>query len=145
MTFCHQKFKHCFVACCASLLGQSSIADQEAIIAKLPVELQKGKADEGVPNTSREVFSVVCGLGLTTNRYLLVSTGASYGGITQFLKDNKTQAQKMMVFTKHPTNHCMRIKEIFDDKIVVMNPEEFDYTLMTWPVFEATQPTILLL
>ncbi len=39
----------------------------------------------------------------------------------------------------------MRIKEIFDDKIVVMNPEEFDYTLMTWPVFEATQPTILLL
>jgi len=39
----------------------------------------------------------------------------------------------------------MRIQDVADDKISVMNPEEYDFSSMTWPDFEATQPTILLL
>lgn len=145
MTFCHQKFKHCFVACCASALGQSTTADQEVIVARFPVELQKGAADEGVPKTSNEVFSVLLGLGLSANPGLVISTGTSFSGVTQFLKAHRPHAERMMILTKHPTNHCMRIQDIADDKISVMNPEEHDLSSMTWPDFEATQPTILLL
>jgi hypothetical protein len=145
MIFCHQKFKHCFVASCASVLGQSTIADQEAIVARFPVELQKGTADEGVPKTSKEVFAVLLGLGLSANPSLVISTGTSFGGITQFLKDNRPHAERMMIFTRHPTNHCIRIKEIADGEIVVMNPEKHDFSPMTWQEFEDSQPTILLL
>ena len=145
MTFCHQKFKHCFVACCASMLGQSSIIDQEFIVTRFATELQKGMPDEGVPNTSKEVFAVVVGLGLSLSPSVLISTGDSYSEVTQFLKNNRRHAQRMMIFTKHPTNHCLRIKTISDEGMTIMNPELYDFTSMTWAEFEAKLPAILLL
>jgi ABC-type bacteriocin/lantibiotic exporter with double-glycine peptidase domain len=145
MTFCHQKYKHCFVACCASALNQSSISEQEAIVARFPVELQKGTVDEGVPKTSREVFSVVIGLNLSANPGIIVSTEATFRSITEFLKAHRQHGERMMILTKHPTNHCIRVKEINDDRISVMDPEANDFTQMTWQEFEAKQPAILLL
>jgi hypothetical protein len=145
MIFTHQKFKHCFVACCASFLGKNSVADQESIVAQFPVALQRGTEDEGVAKTSREVYCVIMGLGLSVNPGLVFATTNSYAGITQFLKSQKTQAQKMMFFTKHPTNHSIRIKDVTEEGIIVMDPAQFDFTSMTWAEFEATKPTILCL
>lgn len=145
MIHVRQKHKHCFVACCASVLGQSSIADQEAIVSRFPTELQKGTANEGVPNTSKEVFAVIVGLGISLNPSLLVSTGSSYSGIADFLRANRQHAERMMIFTKHPTNHCLRIREIRDDGLTIMNPELHDFSPMSWQEFEATLPAILLL
>lgn len=145
MIHVRQKFKHCFVACCASALEQNIIADQEAIVARFPTELQNGTPDEGVPNTSKEVFVVVIGLGLSLNPNILFSTGSSYSGVTDFLRANRQHAERMMIFTKHPTNHCLRIREIRDDGLTIMNPELHDFSPMTWQEFEATLPAILLL
>jgi hypothetical protein len=114
-------------------------------VAQFSTELQQGTSDEGVANTSKEVFVVVLGLGLSANPGLLAATGSSYAAITQFLKANRPHAERMMFFTKHPTNHAMRIKEIADDGVTVMDPEQYDFTTMTWPEFEARQPTLLLL
>jgi hypothetical protein len=65
MKFCRQKFKHCFVACCASILGKDTNADQEAIVAQFPKELQQGKEDEGVAKSLEDVYAVVQGLGIS--------------------------------------------------------------------------------
>ena len=46
MTFCHQRTKHyCFVACCASLLDESTDAFQESIVNRFPDDLRKSFDD----------------------------------------------------------------------------------------------------
>jgi hypothetical protein len=45
MVFCKQKHKHCFAACCASLLNKSTVRFQESMVRRFPKELQKGTGD----------------------------------------------------------------------------------------------------
>jgi hypothetical protein len=69
MTFCHQKTRHyCFVACCASLLNESTDAFQESIVDRFRADLGKGTATEGVPTSEKAPGNVLVGLALTKQR-----------------------------------------------------------------------------
>jgi hypothetical protein len=55
------------------------------------------------------------------------------------------QPEKKMIFTTHPTNHCLGIKSISEQGMVIMDPQQNDFTPMDWPLFESKKPLILLL
>src|SRR4051812_44293392 len=118
MIFCAQKHQHCFVACCASLLGKNDVAFQEKIVADYPKDLRHGMKDEGVPATSVEINNIVIGLNLSSNPQYVVSTIPSYSPISDFLKVRRNLAGKAFIFTRQPTNHSVVIKEIHDNKLV---------------------------
>jgi hypothetical protein len=145
MIFAHQKPKHCFVACCASLLGKSDVASQEAIVNQFPADLQKGTSDEGVPQTSTEANNVLMGLGLSKQPHWVESMTPSFTPLSDLLRGNKQLKERALIATKHPTNHCIGIKEIHDDKLTVMDPEKSDFDDITYQEFESRRPVLIIL
>lgn len=147
MIFCSQKPNHCFVACCASLLGKADIAAQESIVAQFPKELRKGTAGEGVPEKDTDTKTVVEGLGLSKDAKHVGTSAGNYFELSELLKKNKGFGEKILIFTTSPTNHCIAIKEIHDDKLIVMDPEnkKKNFSELTFAEFEAYKPTLFIL
>jgi len=147
MVFCKQKYKHCFVACCASLIGKSDIASQEEIVKTFPHELQKGKGIEieGMALGREEAKTVLKGLKISKNPEFYEMELVMLSGN---LKRNKIALkEKVIIFRREPTKHCIVIKEIFDDKMKVMDPHQQynDFRTMEYSELEDSDPIILLL
>jgi hypothetical protein len=143
--FCKQKYKHCFVACCAALLDQTTENDQIAIVAKFPLDLQQGLADEGVVKTTIEAANVVKGLGLANNPGHLSTSSGAYDAVADSLWANPQLAGKCFIFTTHPSNHCIAVKDINVGDLVVMDPSTNDFTTMSRAEFVASKPSLYIL
>jgi hypothetical protein len=145
MEFCHQKHKHCFVACCAALLGKSDIVFQESIVDRFQDELQKGTDDEGVPKSPAAVINVLNGLRLSKDPSIVQSTSADFTDMPLFIHDNASDISRMIIGTQFPTKHCMLIKELVVGGMTVMDPSHFDFSFLNWQEFTAMKPEIILL
>lgn len=65
VTHVRQKFKHCFEACLVSTLEDKRLRERQAeIVTQFPIQLLKGSADEGVPQTIGDINEVIVGFGL---------------------------------------------------------------------------------
>lgn len=143
MTFCPQKFKHCFVACCASLLDQASIKSQEDIVRRFPAELQQGTSDEGVPTTLMAIERVLTGLELSNEPLLAKSERDDFSDMPELIRANVSE--RMMIWTQNPTKHCLLIKEVLNDGLIVMDPSLADFSAVSWSELMAKEPMLVVL
>lgn len=142
VVFVRQKFKHCFVACCASMLGRSDIECQLEIVRQFPLELQLGDEDEGVPKDLSDAIHIIKKLGISSNPACYENPSPPF---EDQLKANTQLEEKVFILTRYPSNHCIGIKKIFPDCLLVMDPEYFHYRTMTWKEFNESDPRLLVL
>lgn len=140
-----QKHKHCTVACIASILNEPDISFQESLVEKYPLELQKGKEHEGCPRSTNDLEFILKDVGVSQNPTHIASLVPSYQPIVDAIRAHKQWEEKCFLLTKSPTNHCMVVKEIKDDEIVLMNPEEDDPLHISFAELLNREPTVMVL
>ena len=135
---------HCFVACVASaLLDGGTNTSQESIVEKFPVELQKDSSDKsGVPKNWSAVETVITGLGLakSVERKQVLAADAKV-----FLTGNKNMAEQTFLETTKQGTHCVRLCEIRDDGVSIMEPMDGKIWPWDWATFEREYHALVIL
>jgi hypothetical protein len=134
---------HCFVACVASALLDEGYAKlQDLIVDRFQVELRRDSPDKsGVPKEFTDVEAVLKGLNLAVSvtRDLRPAHEAK-----SFLMDNRHMASRILIGTT-PGTHCVRLCEIRDDGVTIMEPNDGNFHPWTWAEFENEYRALVLL
>jgi hypothetical protein len=129
---------YCFVACLASaLLDEGYDKLQELIVDRFPGELKAPPpAKIGVPPNWADNPKIIKGLRLSDT--VKFDQPAAKDAI-DFLKKNKHLAQRIFINTNGHGGgfHCVRLWEVRDDSVTVMNPTNGKFEVWNWPQFEA--------
>jgi hypothetical protein len=135
---------HCFVACVASaLLDEGYDKLQDLIVDKFQTELRKDSPDKsGAPKEFTDVEAVLKGLNLAVSvtRDLRPAQEAKH-----FLMDNRHMASRIFIETTPQGTHCVRLCEVRDDGVTVMEPNDGDFHPWTWAEFEKEHHALVLL
>jgi len=136
---------HCFVACVASaLLDEGYDKLQDLIVDGLPSGLGKDTPDKsGVLKAFADVEAVLKGsvrwprregllnLAVSVKRELMPAHDAK-----KFLMSSRDMARWIFIETTPQGSHCVRLCEIRDDGITIMEPMDGNFYPWTWPQFE---------
>jgi hypothetical protein len=133
MTPIHQKTPdYCFVACVASaLLDEGYDKLQDLIVERFPNELKQPSPQKvGVPATWSNSERVIkqLGLAVTANFHKWPVEEA-----INFLKANKHMAKWIFINTNAKGYHLVRLSEVRDAGITVMDPTDGTIKDWTWP------------
>jgi hypothetical protein len=141
---------YCFVACVASALldeGNEKLLEdigykreehdenynrlQDLIVSKFPQELQRDGSNPGIPKKHDDVKKVLVGLKLATSvEWKQISANEA----KKYLLNNKHKTKSIFI-APNPT-HCVRLSEISDDGVTIMDPTEKDFKKKSWNDFE---------
>ena len=135
---------HCFVACIASaLLDEGYDKLQELIVDGFPSGLGKDSPDKsGVPKEFTDVEAVLKGsvrwprrhgslnLAVSVKRELMAAHDAQ-----NFLMSSRDMARWIFIETTPPGTHCVRLCEVRDDGVTIMEPTDGNFHDWTWAQF----------
>jgi hypothetical protein len=132
---------YCFVACVASMLldqGDNEKPDdlQDSIVTQFPTDLRKNHPEKSGSPPERDfgsVIRVVTGLGLATTASWVMPPFAE---MTTFLRNNIHLAQRIFVIIPCPGFHCVRLSEVTDTSIEVMDPHDGQFHHWAWDTFQ---------
>jgi hypothetical protein len=145
---------HCLVACIASaLLDEGYDKLQELIVDGFPSGLGKDSPDKsGVPKQFTDVEAVLKGsvrwprrhgslnLAVSVKRELMAAHDAK-----NFLMSSRDMARWILIETIRQAMHCVRLCEIRDDGVTIMEPMDGNFYPWTWPQFENEYRALVLL
>jgi hypothetical protein len=132
----HQKTPdYCFVACVASArLDEGYDKLQDLIVDRFPNELkQRPPGKIGVPATWSDSERVIkeLGLAVTVNFHQWPVQQA-----IDFLRKEKHMARWIFINTKAQGFHLVRLSEVRDDGITVMDPSDGCLKTWSWSEFQ---------
>jgi hypothetical protein len=128
---------YCFVACVASALLDEGYAKlQDLIVARFPDQLQKPPpAKIGIPPEWLHAETVFKELGLA------VKANFHQWPVQEaidFLKNERRMARWIFINTKdHEQFHLVRVSEVRDHEVIVMDPSDGSFPHWSWSQFEA--------
>jgi hypothetical protein len=145
---------HCFVACVVSaLLDEGYDRLQDLIVDGLPSGSGKGSPDRsGVPKELTDVEAVLRGsvrwprrhdslnLPVSVKRELMAVHDAK-----KFLMSSRDMARWILIETTLRGTHCVRLCEIRDDGVTIMEPNDGNFHPWTWAEFENEYRALVLL
>ena len=145
---------HCFVACVVSaLLDEGYDRLQDLIVDGLPSGPGKGSPDRsGAPKDLTDVEAVLKGsvrwprrhdslnLPVSVKRELMAAHDAK-----KFLMSSRDIARWILIETTLQGTHCVRLCEICDDGVTIMEPMDGNFYPWTWPQFENKYRALVLL
>jgi hypothetical protein len=134
---------YCFVACVASaLLEDNGYAKlQDLIVDRFPAELRKGTPQAGVPTNWDDLEAVIRGLNLAASAE---RKDVSADDAKDILLKNKHMARWIFIETDPTGTHCVRVREISDDGISVMDPADSE-PQWDWAEFKAKYRSLVLI
>ena len=142
MIFVRQKTKHCAIACLVSALEEKRLDDlQSAIVAQFPKQCSAGTENEGMVYDTNDFMHLVLSLGLAQSVHFEFSPEKVR---PLLLKNAKADPRRMFLMAEFPTNHTVRVKEIRDDGIEVMDPG-VGFTFWPWSKVDDSKPCLAIL
>lgn len=144
MVFCRQKHKHCFVACCAALLGKNTEEAQDEIVSRFPAELDGPTEGAGCPTSGKALDDVLFGLGLSYEPpRIYEAINGDHEPVLKVLRENARRLQEMIIVLRYPTNHAILAQRILPRGVVVMDPAGTDFAYWSWEALKSRKPEVL--
>ena len=135
---------YCFVACVASaLLDEGYNKLQDLIVDRFPSELGKDSEKPGVPKQWTDVQAVIKGLNLAVS--VTRDHQNAPAEARNFLVMNKHRARWIFIETTPQGTHCLRLCEIRDDGVTVMDPVDGNFSQWTWAKFDGEYHALVVL
>lgn len=126
---------YCFVACVASaLLDEGYDKLQDLIVDRFPNELRKNSPDKsGIPERWEDLQKVFERLTLAAS---VRRESKPTHEARSFLTSNKHMARWIFIETTSQGTHCVRLFEVRDNGVTVMEPSDGIFKQWTWEEFE---------
>jgi hypothetical protein len=107
---------------------------QDLIVDRFANELQKNSpAKSGIPEKGEDLQKVFVGLRLATS---VTRDRKPTNEAKSFLISNKHMARWIFVETTPQGTHCVRLSEVRDNGVTVMEPSDGSFKPWTWEEFE---------
>jgi ABC-type bacteriocin/lantibiotic exporter with double-glycine peptidase domain len=128
---------YCFVACLASaLLDEGCDKLQDLIVNHFPDELKRSPPQKiGVPSNWQDNEKIFKGLGLASK---VTFEQPSAKQAIDFLKNQTRTPQRIFINTNGHGGgfHCVRLYEVRDEGVTIMDPIDGRFKKWSWPEFE---------
>jgi hypothetical protein len=111
------------------------------LLDSFPAELRKGTPQAGVPTNWDDLEAVIRGLNLAASAERKDVSADDAKGI---LLKNKHMARWIFIETDPIGTHCVRVREISDDGISVMDPADPE-SQWDWAEFKAKHRSLVLI